>query len=77
MRDPVTGQIKKVYIGDRKKDELKLNQEMKKVHSFVGHNSRVSVRSDLAPSSDILSQFYQQEHVQIFDDNSAYKNFIK
>ncbi len=77
VRDPVTGQIKKLYITDSGKADLNKKQEMKKVHSFVSHQSRVSVKSDLIPSSDILNEFYKQEHVQVFKDADDYNDFIK
>ena len=76
IRDPVSGIIKKIYISDSKKKELNTKHVMKKVHSFVGHQSRVSVRSDVG-QSNLLNEFYQQEHVQIFNDNSDYLDFMK
>ena len=69
--------MKKLYIGDLKKKELNSKHDMKKVHSFVGHQSRVSVRSDVVQSSNLLNEFYQQEHVKIFNDNSDYLEFMK
>ena len=76
IRDPVTGQIKKMYINDKKKKELNDNQKLNKVHSFVGHQSRVSVRSD-AQSSHLINDFYRQEHVQEFAEKEDYDKFIK
>lgn len=77
IRDPVTGQIKKLYITDVGKEDLNKKQEMKKVHSFVSHQSRVSVKSDSLPNSDILNEFYKQEHVQVFKDTDDYNDFIR
>lgn len=77
VRDPVTGHIKKLYITDSGKKDLHKKQEMNKVHSFVSHQSRVSVKSDITPSSDILNEFYSQEHVQVFKDANDYKDFIR
>lgn len=76
IRDPVTGQIKKMYINDRKKKELKEDQKLNKVHSFVGHQSRVSVRSDVQ-SSHLMNDFYRQEHVQEFSEKEDYERFVK
>ncbi len=77
VRDPVTGIIKKLYINDSKQKVLKEKHDMNKVHSFVGHTSRVSVRSDVVQSSNILNEFYQQEHVKIFKDNADYVDFMR
>lgn len=75
IRDPVTGVIKKMYINEIKKEKLNENKELKKVHSFVGHQSRVSVRSDI--SSNIMNEFYRQENVQEFENEEDYQNFLK
>lgn len=77
VRDPVTGKIKKVYVDERKKQELEKKKQQKKVHSFVSHQSRISVRSDLPQSSNILGEFYEQEHVKIFNDKKDYEEFVR
>ena len=75
IRDPVTSNVKTVYLTEAKKKELgaRLEQDKNKVHSFVRHKSRVSV--DLQ-HSNIMNEYYKQENIKTIDNSDDFKKLL-
>ena len=75
IRDPITSNVKTVYLTEAKKKELgaRLEQDKNKLHSFVRHKSRVSV--DLQ-HSNIMNEYYKQENIKTIDNSDDFKKLL-